>query len=765
MLVFKTTKASTHLQLRDSTDPIISSSIPNLDTGMKWRVSDAVQDADSILHFRKIQGQTQTNKAGFGLTPSQKMPEKGSKEYRKALSDTVSQVHDQQNVTAGESKKLQNSWTEWSSFVRNDLTWKCIWAYGPNLVKFCVQSCFNTLPSPNNLLRWKRPNVLDASCSLCKSLGKKDTVCTLPHILSACPFSLNRYRFNFRHDSVVKELAEGVEDQISMKMKFSTPTTSKVKFVRPGEAGQPRRTRYVGLLDRAKDWIVLADMHSAQLIFPVEIFPTSERPDIIIYSRSKKIVILIENTSGCEENQPERHRWKVDRYTDLVDAIQNTGWNCHLFAIEVGARGFNSTHVPYCLKSLGFPPKSVKEMLKKLSRTALEASYQIWLARDDVGWKPPEVQWHSKLSVPPLPSSVASLPSASSKSPTVSPVEVIDELPSSPSESIDFVIHPPRPPNIEDSGNRSRVEIVSDGSQNVPSTSQGLPSVRFRRPSEGLVNLGNTCYANAILISLFSLPELWEFSSPSPLLQSLRLVLMTMNSPQPGYKPMNFLNSLKKHIMGIRGRAFRWNQQHDASEVLGYVLDEVQQFTRANKQLVGSHLVPCYSCLSCHHRVTVQGPSPKSNIVNIQVSESVSKSVQLLLAGSEVSRFCNNCNGDQICNEELTFTILPDVLIFRLLRDQYDKEKGVEVKLRDKVRCDKVLNIRSGHGQVPNHSVYHLTSVIHHTGANSSSGHCTATLINANKKGTMWRYDDSKVTRVTKFDERTAYLLFYRKAS
>ena len=116
----------------------------------------------------------------------------------------------------------------------------------------------------------------------------------------------------------------------------------------------------------------------------MEIFATSDRPDVVIYSRSKKIVILIENTSGCEENHSERHAWKIEKYKDLVGAIQSAGWSCHFFAIEVGARGFNSTHVPFCLKSLGFPPKSVKEMLKKLGYTALQASYQIWLAHDDV---------------------------------------------------------------------------------------------------------------------------------------------------------------------------------------------------------------------------------------------------------------------------------------------------------------------------------------------------------------------------------------------
>ena len=190
---------------------------------------------------------------------------------------------------------------------------------------------------------------------------------------------------------------------------------------------------------------------------------------------------------------------------------------------------------------------------------------------------------------------------------------------------------------------------------------------------------------------MFSFPELWEFSSTSPLLQSLRLVLMTMNSPQPNLRPMKFLTALKSHMTGKQRQAFRWNQQHDPSEVLGYVLDEVRQATH-NLQLVSSHLVPTYCCLSCSHKGTVDGSSTESRIINLQVSESVSKSVQLLLSGSEVSRFCASCNRDQLCNEKLTFTILPYVLIFGLTRDQFCRKKGFK-KLFDKVRCDKVVHI------------------------------------------------------------------------
>ena len=69
-----------HLQLRDSKDPVVSSSVPVIDTGRKWSVSEAVKDAESILHFKKIMGHTQTGTAGLGYTPIEPIPVKGSKD-------------------------------------------------------------------------------------------------------------------------------------------------------------------------------------------------------------------------------------------------------------------------------------------------------------------------------------------------------------------------------------------------------------------------------------------------------------------------------------------------------------------------------------------------------------------------------------------------------------------------------------------------------------------------------------------------------------
>ena len=418
--LFKTSKTSAHLQLRDSKDPIVASTVPVLETGRKWGVADSVQDAESIMRFKDILGHTQTGRAGLGYTPMEQIPVKGSKEYRKAVSDIVSNVHDQMQVSSRDNQRLQLNWTTWSDYIRNDLSWKCIWAFGPQLLRFCVQSCYNTLPSPNNCVRWNFTE--DQSCVLCRS-----RFCTLPHILSGCPFSLENGRWKYRHDNVLKVLLESLEKLIEEKRNSVSPPEKFIKFVKPGQSVGRGLMKSFGILNRAKDWILDADIGSCNLVFPTEIFVTSSRPDIVIYSTSSKTVILIENTSGCEENHSDNHSEKMRRYCDLVDSIKARGWVCYLFCIEVGARGFNSTHVPYCLKSLGFRPKEVKSLLQSMSQAALKSSYEIWLARNDRGWKPPLVEWKTAFGRPRCP------PSA-----TLSAKKAEHPIPQA--EEIDFVI-------------------------------------------------------------------------------------------------------------------------------------------------------------------------------------------------------------------------------------------------------------------------------------------------------------------------------------
>ena len=105
-----------------------------------------------------------------------------------------------------------------------------------------------------------------------------------------------------------------------------------------------------GLLHKANDWILLADIGDIKLLFPIHIACTEERPDIVIFSNSIKMVILIENSSGCEENATDNHNIKLGRYTLLCEEIRNNDWIVHLFPVEVSARGYVSKSVPFVSK-------------------------------------------------------------------------------------------------------------------------------------------------------------------------------------------------------------------------------------------------------------------------------------------------------------------------------------------------------------------------------------------------------------------------------
>ena len=638
-----------------------------------------------------------------------------------------------------------------------------MWALGPNLLRFCIQSCFNTLPSPNNLVRW---NILeDKSCPLCNA-----SPCTLPHILSGCSFSLNNGRWNFRHDSVLKIFLQGLEELINEKKKVASSAPSFIKFVSPGTNTRKSSSKCTGLLDQAKDWVILADIGSTQLIFPPFIFPTSERPDIVLYSMKTRTVILIENTSGCEEKQSDNHVFKLGKYGDLVDCIRGNGWKCHLFAIEVSARGFNSTHVPYCLKSLGFPSRSVKKLLRNLSEAALKASYCIWLARKNKEWTADVIEWEpldKANSITPKPAEetfVTSLPSTSKSCNPTRPCETISTQPVVPvtpksTEEPPCVASSSPLPSTSKSCNSTR---PCETSRTQSYCSQPLRKLVFQKPP-GLINIGNTCYANAILFSLFSLRELWKLIpsqsiSENELLKSLKAIMLCLNSSKISVNPKSFIAKLGSHVSKLQSQTFLTTRQHDASEVLGYVLQEVEK-ANGDSTLISTGLVTTYRCQVCGTR---NRHVLEERFLNLPLSDSVSVSLLSFKSGGlALDKYCSKCKLKQNAYYECGFAHLPQVLVIRLERSQYDAQSRAHRKLGSKVVCDRFLSIGCDGATSP--SEYKLSTVIHHSGT-PERGHYTTTLLDEGS-GRMWYCNDESVTATQKLDQRTAYILFYRKGS
>ena len=73
---------------------------------------------------------------------------------------------------------------------------------------------------------------------------------------------------------------------------------------------------------------------------------------------------------------------------DVGATIESKGWCVELFAVEVGARGYCSKSVLCCFKKLGFNNKLIRNTIKKLSKSSMECSFCIWLARNNKEWTP-----------------------------------------------------------------------------------------------------------------------------------------------------------------------------------------------------------------------------------------------------------------------------------------------------------------------------------------------------------------------------------------
>ena len=144
------------------------------------------------------------------------------------------------------------------------------------------------------------------------------------------------------------------------------------------------RTPPVGILHHASVWVLLADLN-INYCFIVHIPFILLRPDITIFSNSVRKVILIELTCPCEENMESWRGTKINTFLALKTIVEESnGWCVELFAVEAGARGYCSN----CFKKLIFNNNITRNSIKKLSKSSMECSFCIRLARDKKNWAP-----------------------------------------------------------------------------------------------------------------------------------------------------------------------------------------------------------------------------------------------------------------------------------------------------------------------------------------------------------------------------------------
>ena len=704
--------------LRDSQDPLVSGSLPELKSG-SWKVEDAVNSAEAELHIKSIRGPVQIGKGGFGLTKLPAIPsDKHCHAYRKLISVTSKEIDENANVCKALSLQVQGQWMRWENYVKNDLSWKSILALPPNLLAFCISSTYDVLPSPSNLKRWRITD--EASCFLCQK-----NVCTTAHVLGACKVALSQGRFTFRHDSILLELTGNLTKFISELPTSATSKVNKIRFVKAGKyVPKTKPPMPTGLLHLAEDWILLSDLNGSY-IFPGHIAISSLRPDIIIYSNSLRRVILIELTSPSEENMETWHSIKLSKYMCLVHMIEANGWCVDLFAIEVGARGYCSRTVTCCLKKLGYPNKKAFATAKTLGQTSMKASFCIWLARESK-------QWSQELLTPSCEKTATShaLPTRLNveKSPEAAPLSSLTKTTST-----------------------TKVKTAK------PETVKHA----------GFFNKGNTCYANSMLQALSTIPALWSQSPSegpckSPLLKAVSLNMSILNRASSPIDPSNFLRA-QQHKMSSRDPDFRFNTQQDVAEILHFVLDEFIGTSILAEDLITSTLQTTTSCDVCHCSSVKED---KFNMLSLPLTKHISSSLNLFLQSEQLSdkKFCPQCSTQQHATADSSVVKCGNILILQLKR--FCNFQGDVFKDTKMVQCLPSINHLL---KVPitfdsNVSLSYecsLVATVNHSGT-LNAGHYWAFI----KKGDTWlECNDTAILKVkpSALNNTSCYVLFYVK--
>ena len=207
----------------------------------------------------------------------------------------------------------------------------------PQVLSFSLNVAQDTLPNNANLALWRKKDGLSDACKLC---GEKQT---LPHVLNQCPTALNLRRYNTRHDSVLKEIEQGVRPHLS-----------------EGEC-------------------LLADLPNYQpYTFPPHITRTDLRPDLVLWNNEEKTVCLIELTICYETRFEEAHILKKNKYADLIEAIEATEFIPELITLEVGSRGpYNPAGFNDLRAHITIPQKAWKHMLTNITKTVIVETYML----------------------------------------------------------------------------------------------------------------------------------------------------------------------------------------------------------------------------------------------------------------------------------------------------------------------------------------------------------------------------------------------------
>uniref|UniRef100_A0A673YSQ3 Ubiquitin carboxyl-terminal hydrolase n=1 Tax=Salmo trutta TaxID=8032 RepID=A0A673YSQ3_SALTR len=250
-------------------------------------------------------------------------------------------------------------------------------------------------------------------------------------------------------------------------------------------------------------------------------------------------------------------------------------------------------------------------------------------------------------------------------------------------------------------------------------------------PLQGFSNLGNTCYMNAILQSLFSLPSFsndllkqgipWKKVPANALLRRFAHLLAKKDISCPEVKK-DLLRRVKSSISSTAER-FSGYMQNDAHEFLSQCLDQLKEdMEKVNKSWKSdsaawdeadtSHTYTCPVVVNMEfevqHTITCKGcgevvtKREQFNDLSIDLPRrkktiplrSIQDSLDLFFRMEEIEYSCEKCSR-KAATVTHKFSRLPRVLILHLKRYSFNAQLSLNSKLGQQVMIPRYLTLLS----------------------------------------------------------------------
>ena len=363
-------KARLLTTLEDSADPGVSGAEVKVDGGRKENTKARVEEAKSKLRMQEIAGTPNRGREGLGLTPKKSISKATKGERRAMIVDTVREAEEDRRVVKMAGLAKQGMHMRWEVPERKISNREMI-DMPESRFAFLIKAVYDLLPTPHNKHLWFGE---EEGCSLCGERG------TLQHILSGCRVALSQGRYRWRHDQVLRELAQCVDERRMKNNRAPKEEEKGITFVKAGHKKPREKTKnqpHRCYLDGAADWQLQVDL-DGRLKVPEEVAETNLRPDMILTSRSAKRMGVIELTVPSEERIEVSSELKKTKYAGLQSEGKRKGFAVTVWAVEVGCRGFPASSMASLLKDLGVEGGERKRRLKRIGEAAEKASKSIW---------------------------------------------------------------------------------------------------------------------------------------------------------------------------------------------------------------------------------------------------------------------------------------------------------------------------------------------------------------------------------------------------